>query len=184
MESRKLPVIIVILSVLFVVIALSGCTSSTSTVAPTPTSTPIPTVAQPSEPAPGTAIVVNGAVNTPLSLYMSDLKSYAQYTVTWGESSGNPSFSGIGARVTDLLNNSSVKAGATNVVFADTKGNTHTISLADLYNKYGDSIVAYTWSGNDKSGGVVLNTGHTFQLIVPHGSDNDQVGSLYKITVS
>ncbi len=186
MESRKLPAIITILFVLLAVLALSGCTSSTSTATPTPTptSTPAPTAASSSLPAPGTAIVVNGAVNNPQSLYLSDLKGYTQYTVTWQESSGKSMFSGKGARVTDLLNSAGVAAGATNVMFVDTMGNTNTMSLADLNGKYKDSIVTATWSGNDKNGNIVLNTDETFRLIVPGGSENNQIDRLYKITVS
>lgn len=182
MRSSKALVILAMLVVLSMVLAISGCTSPTPMASPTPAPTPTPAPA-----AGSTTLAITGKVNNPLSLTVGDLGGYAQHLAAWQNTAGNSSYSGTGPYVLDLLSAAGLKSDATNVTFACTdpanKLST-TVTLADMNSKYANSIIAFNWSGVNKSGGTITNTDKVFQLITPSGGGKNQVGNITQITVS
>ncbi len=168
------------LAVLIMALAISGCTSPTPTVTPTlePSVTPTP---EPSGPA---VLTVDGKVNTPLNLSLSDLKGYTQYNAAWVNTAGNGSYNGTGPKLLDILNKTSLQSGAINVTFFASDSFNNTMTLADLNGKYNDTIVAWEWTGVDRNNVNLTNVNNTLQLIVPGGSTKNQVKLLVQITVS
>jgi|AGTN01.3.fsa_nt_gi Sulfite oxidase and related enzymes len=168
------------LAVLITALAISGCTSPTPTVTPTPEPSITPTP-EPSGPA---VLTVDGKVNTPLNLSLSDLKGYTQYNATWVNTAGNGSFNGTGPKLLDILNQTGLQSGAINVTFIASDNYESSMALADLNGKYNDTIVAWDWTGVDKNNVNVTNVNNTLQLIVPGGISKNQAKLLVQITVS
>jgi hypothetical protein len=179
MRSLKAIAILAILVVLSTVLAISGCTSPTPAPTAVPTATPAPTaVTGP------TVLSIKGLVNTPLDLTLSDLNASTQSYAFWQNNAGNSSYSGTGPKVLDLLNKSGLKGDAKNVTFTASDNFSSTMTLVDLKAQYNDSIVAYNWSGIDKSGAAVTNVNKTLLLIVPAGGGKNQIKNINLITVS
>lgn len=130
--------------VLFAIVAVSGCTSSPSA---TPTPTPVPATATP---APKTvALTINGTVDNPLALSMSDLNKYANVSIsTMGKN--NTTYNATGVSMNKLLDDAKVKSGATNVKFIGSDGYNQTVKLTDIRASQ-DAIIQYTDNGWLKS---------------------------------
>lgn len=181
MKSMKVTAIVSLFIILCAVLALSGCTSPTPAATPTPGpgTTPAPTAAPPKA-----VLTVNGTVNAILSYSLNDVKGHTQYSAGWQNNAGSSSYNGTGPRVTDLLNLAGLPAQAKSIKFVASDGYNVTMTLADLNSKYSDSIVAWDWSGVDKSGNPKTNKDNTLQLIVPASGSKDQVSNLHWIIVS
>ena len=180
MRSLKVPVMLILLVVLVTALAISGCTSPTPTTTPTVTPTATPTPA-PSGP---TILTVDGKVNTPLSLALSDLKSYTQSTASWVNNAGNSSYNGTGPKLLDILNKAGLQSGTRNITFTASDNFTSSMTVADLNGKYNDTIVAWDWNGLDKNGNKITNVNSTLQVIVPAGGGKNQAQKLVQITIS
>lgn len=179
MKSLKAPAIFVMLAVLITALAISGCAS------PTPAATPTPAPTATPSPAPGpTVLTVTGKVNTPLSLSLNDLKSYPQATAGWVNNAGNASYNGTGPKLMDILNDAGLQSDATNITFVSSDNYTTSMTVADLNDKYGDTIVAWDWTGVDKNGNKLTNENNALQLIVPAGGNKNQAKQLVETTIS
>ncbi|MGA9139886.1 MAG: hypothetical protein WBZ29_06655 [Methanocella sp.] len=152
MKRMKATAIGSLFIVLCAVLALSGCVSpapsATPTPAPaaTPSATPMPPPIFGGRPTPlpgQLVLTINGTVDYPMYLSMTNLRSYGQLTVneTITDASGNTTYvAGTGPSLNALLLAAGTRSSSKNVTFIGS-GNTMTIPISAVINSMDATVV-------------------------------------------
>ncbi|HEY3421944.1 MAG TPA: hypothetical protein VGK13_02215 [Methanocellaceae archaeon] len=160
----KISAIITMAAILLAMVMVAGCTSS-------PSATPTPTAA-PATPTPApavTALTVNGSVDNPLALSMTDLQAYTNMSIST-PFKNNTTLNATGVSLNKLLDDSKVKSTATNVTLVASDGYNKTVLLSAI-RASNQSIVSF-------------DVNSTLRAIIPGQPTNTWVSKLVSIVVS
>jgi DMSO/TMAO reductase YedYZ molybdopterin-dependent catalytic subunit len=158
MKKGMMFLAFVVMSML--VVAISGCTQTTTT--PTPTAAP---TAAPTGP---TVLTVKGNVTHPLELTMDDLKKYESMTVeTLGKDNATVKYTGISYN--KLLDDAAPASNAASVLMIGSDGYNKSIEIAGIRST-ADAIIA-------------INADNTLKAVIPGQSKGAWVGNLTTIEI-
>jgi DMSO/TMAO reductase YedYZ molybdopterin-dependent catalytic subunit len=159
---KKVMTLIVLFSMVFFIVAISGCTQSP----PSPTAT-APTAVPSLSPGPA-VLNIGGKVSHPLNLTMGDLKGYEGKSVTVSDKD-NVTVTYTGVSYNKLLNDSAPASDATSVNMVGSDGYAYSIDLSAIRSSP-DAIIA-------------INADNTLKSVIPGQSKGAWVGNLTTIEI-